>query len=73
MPINLACDYCRNNDEKNLFFITLTNVMNRKNSCTKVICSSCAERLGMTLDAILNKRDINDALKEIENDLLEED
>ena len=73
MPINLACDYCRNDDEKNLFCIALTNVMNRKNSCTKVICSNCVERLGMTLDAILNKRDIDDALKEIENDLLEDE
>lgn len=71
MRINLVCDYCRNKTD--LYMITLTNVSDRNNSCTKIICSKCAERLGMTLDAILNKRDIDDALKEIENDIIEDE
>ena len=53
--------------------ITLTSITNRKNSCTKVICTKCATRIGMTLDAILDKRDIDDALKEIEKGIIEED
>lgn len=73
MTLELVCDYCRNEDETDLYTITLTNVPNRKNSCTKIICSKCAERIGMTLDAILDKRDIDEALKEIENDIIEDE
>lgn len=50
--------------------ITLTSITDRSNSCTKVICDKCAERLGMTLDGILTKRDVDDVLKEIETDIL---
>lgn len=53
--------------------ITLTSVTDRSNSCTKVICDKCAERLGMNLDGILDKRDVDDVLKEIETDILEDD
>lgn len=73
MRVKLVCDYCHCEDQKDLYMITLTGIKDTKNTCSKIICSKCAEHLGMTLDAILNKRDLDDALKEIENDLLEED
>ena len=52
--------------------ITLTNISDRSDSCTKVICEKCTDRLGLTLDSILTKRDVDDVLKEIEDDLLED-
>ena len=73
MTLELVCDYCHRSDQKYLYFISLTNVADRSNACTKVICDKCAERLGMILDAILDKRDIDEALKEIEGDILEEE
>lgn len=55
--------------------IDITNYPNtdRSNSCTKVICDKCAERLGMTLDEILDKRDVDDEIRGIENDILGDD
>ena len=73
MNVSIVCDYCHGDGCPDLFMITLTSITNRKNSCTKVICNKCATRIGMTLDAILDKRDIDDALKEIENDIIEND
>ena len=69
MKVNLVCDYCHG--QKDLYMITLTSITDRSNSCTKIICNECAERFGMTLDEILDKRDIDETLKEIEGDILE--
>ena len=71
MNLNIVCDYCHGAGCPDLFMITLTSLSNRKNSCSKIICNKCASKIGMTLDAILDKRDIDDALKEIENDILD--
>lgn len=73
MRVNISCDYCRRTNKCTMYMITLTSITDRSNSCTKVICENCAESLGMTLGEILDKRDVNDALKEIENDILGED
>lgn len=67
MKVNISCDYCGRTDKCTMYMITLTSITDRSNSCTKVICDKCAERLGMALDEILVKRDVDDALKEIEN------
>lgn len=72
MRLNVVCDYCKGSGDPDLFIITLTNLKNLKDSCTKIICSKCVSHLSTTLDAILDKRDIDDALKEIENNLLED-
>ena len=56
-----------------MYMITLTSITDRRNSCTKVICDKCAEHLGMTLDEILDKRDVDDVIKEIEKDMLGDD
>lgn len=73
MKVNISCDYCRCTNKCTMYMITLTAITDRSNSCTKVICDKCAERLGMTLDGILDKRDIDETLKEIEGDILEAD
>lgn len=73
MKVNVVCDYCRCTDKRTYYMITLTSVTDRSNSCTKVICDKCAERLGMTLDGILTKRDVDEVLKEIETDILGEE
>lgn len=73
MRVNISCDYCGCSDKRTYYMIALTDISDRSNSCTKVICDKCAERLGMTLDGILTKRDIDETLKEIEGDILEEE
>ena len=70
MKVTISCNYCGCSDRRTYFMLTLTSITNRSDSCTKVICEKCTDRLGLTLDAILTKRDIDDALKEIEDDLL---
>lgn len=71
MRLNVVCDYCNGSNGRDLFILTLTNLKNREDSCTKIICDKCFSHLSTTLDAILDKRDINDALKDIENNLFE--
>ena len=73
MKVKISCDYCGRTDKCTMYMITLTSFTDRSNSCTKVICDKCADRLGMTLDGILTKRDIDETLKEIEGDILEEE
>lgn len=73
MKVKLVCDYCRCTDNRTYYMITLTSITDMSDSCTKVICDRCAERLGMTLDGILNKRDVDEVLKEIETDILGEE
>ena len=72
MRANISCDYCGCSDKRTYYLISLTSITDRSNSCTKVICDKCTERLGLTLDAILTKREVDDALKEIEDGLFEE-
>jgi len=72
MRVNISCNYCGCNDKRTYFMLTLVSITDRSDACTKVICDKCTERLGLTLDAILTKRDVDDALKEIEDDLLNE-
>lgn len=72
MKVNIVCDYCGCTGKRTYYMIALTSITDRSNSCTKVICDKCSERLGMTLDGILNKRDVDEVLKEIENDILED-
>jgi hypothetical protein len=52
--------------------ITLTGIKNTKNTCSKIICPKCANHISALLDSILDKRDIDETLKEIEGDILEE-
>ena len=73
MKVDISCDYCRRTDKCTMYMINLTSFTDRSNSCTKVICEKCAERLGMTLDEILDKRDVDDVISEIENDILGND
>lgn len=73
MKVSISCDYCGRMDKCTMYMITLTSITDRSNSCTKVICDKCAERLGMTLDEILVKRDVDAALKEIENGIIGDD
>jgi len=72
MRTNISCDYCGCSDKRTYYMITLTSITDSSNSCSKIICDKCSERLGLTLDAILTKRDVDDAIKEIENGLFEE-
>ena len=72
MRVNISCNYCGCSDKRTYYMLTLTSITDSSNSCTKVICDKCAERLGLTLDAILTKRDVEDAIKEIEDGLFEE-
>lgn len=72
MHLELVCDYCHCADQKDLYMITLTGIKNTKNSCSKIIYPKCAYHIGTLLDSILNKRDIDETLKDIENNLLED-
>jgi len=72
MRVNISCNYCGCSDRRTYFMLTLTSINDRSDTCTKIICDKCTDRLGLTLDAILTKRDVDDALKEIEDDLFEE-
>lgn len=72
MRVNTSCDYCSCSDKRTYFMLTLVNITDRSDTCTKVICDKCTERLGLTLEAILDKRDIDETLKEIENGLFDE-
>lgn len=72
MRVNISCNYCGCSDKRTYYMLTLTSITDSSNSCTKVICDKCAERLGLTLDAILTKRDVDDALRDIEDGLFEE-
>ncbi len=72
MKIELVCDYCRCSEQKDLYMITLTGIKNTKNTCSKIICPKCAYHIQTLLDRILDKRDIDETLKEIEGGLLED-
>lgn len=73
MTLNLVCDYCHQSEQKDLFMITLTGIKNTKNSCSKIICPKCANHIGTLLDSILDKRDIDETLKEIEGNIMEDE
>lgn len=73
MTVNLVCDYCHQSEQKDLYMITLTGIKNTKNTCSKIICPKCAYHIGTLLDCILDKRDIDETLKEIEGDILEDE
>lgn len=73
MTIELVCDYCHHADQKDLYMITLTGIKNTKDTCSKIICPKCAYHIGTLLDGILDKRDIDETLKDIEGDLLEDE
>lgn len=72
MTLNLVCDYFHQSEQKDLYMITLTGIKNTKNTCSKIICPKCANHIGTLLDSILDKRDIDEALKDIEGDILED-
>lgn len=72
MRVTFVCNYCRRPEERELYMITLTSITNMKDTCSKIICSKCAERVSAALDGILDRRDIDDMLKEIESDTLED-
>lgn len=71
MKVELVCDYCHCSEQKDLFMITLTGIKNTKNTCSKIICPKCAYHIQTLLDSILDKRDIDATLKEIEGNILE--
>lgn len=71
MKVELVCDYCHCSEQKDLYMITLTGIKNTKNTCSKIICPKCAYHIGTLLDSILDKRDIDEALKEIEGDIID--
>ena len=71
MRVTFVCDYCQRPEERELFMLTLTDIKNLKDTCTKVICSKCMSHVSTVLDGILDKRDIDDTLKEIEGNILE--
>lgn len=73
MTINLVCDYCHSSEQKDLYMIMLTGIKNTKNTCSKIICPKCAYHIGTLLDGILDKRDIDETLKDIEGDILEDE
>jgi hypothetical protein len=73
MTFDLVCDYCHCSEQKDLYMITLTGIKNTKDSCSKIICPKCAYHIGTLLDSILDKRDIDETLKNIEGDILEAD
>lgn len=72
MELNLVCDYCHCSDQKDLYMITLTGIKNTKNTCSKIICPKCAYHIQTLLDSILDKRDIAETIKKIEDDILED-
>ena len=71
MRVTFVCNYCQRPEERELFMLTLTDIKNLKDTCTKVICSKCMSHVSTVLDGILDKRDIDDTLKEIEGNILE--
>lgn len=71
MRVTFVCDYCQRPEERELFMITLTSIKNMKDTCTKIICPKCMSHVSTVLDGILDKRDIDDTLKEIEGNILE--
>lgn len=73
MRVNISCDYCARTDKCTMYLITLTSITDRSNSCTKVICDKCAYHIQTLLDRILDKRDIDETLKDIETDILGDD
>ena len=73
MTVNLVCDYCHSSDQKDLYMITLTGIKDTKNTCSKIICPKCTYHIQTLLDRILDKRDIDETLKEIEGDIMEDD
>lgn len=73
MKVELVCDYCHCSDQKDLYMITLTGIKNTKNTCSKIICPKCAYHIGEVLESILDKRDIDETLKEIEGNILEDE
>lgn len=73
MKVELLCDYCHCLEQKDLYMITLTGIKNTKNTCSKIICPRCAYHIQTLLDGILDKRDIDETLKDIENDMLEDE
>ena len=73
MTVNLVCDYCHSSDQKDLYMITLTGIKDTKNTCSKIICPKCTYHIQTLLDRILDKRDIDETLKEIEGDIMEAD
>ena len=51
--------------------IPLTGIKNTKNTCSNIICQKYAYHIGMLLGGILDKRNINETLKKIEGNILE--
>ena len=72
MKVELICDYCHCSNQKDLYMITLTGIKNTKNTCSKIICPKCAYHIQTLLNGILDKRDIDETLKEIEGDIINE-
>lgn len=72
MRVTFVCNYCQRREERELYMITLTSITNMKDTCTKIICSKCMSHISAVLNGILDKRDIDDTLKEIEGDILED-
>lgn len=72
MRVTFVCNYCQRPEERELYMITLTRITDMKDTCTKIICSKCVSHISAVLDGILDKRDIDATLKEIENDILED-
>ena len=70
MRVTYVCNYCQRPEERELYMITLTSIKNMKDTCTKIICSKCMAHVSTVLDGILDKRDIDDTLKEIEGNIL---
>ena len=73
MTLNLVCDYCHHSEQEDLYMITLTGIKDTKNTCSKIICPKCVYHIQTLLDGILDKRDIDETLKDIEGDILEAD
>lgn len=69
MHLDLECASCHSSKQKDLYMITLTGIKNMKNTCSKIICPKCAYHIGTLLDSILDKHDIDETLKDIENNL----
>lgn len=73
MTFELVCDYCHRADQKDLYMITLTGIKDTKNTCSKIICPKCAYHIQTLLNSILDKRDIDATLKDIENNIIGDD
>lgn len=72
MELNLVCDYCHCSDQKDLYMITLTGIKNTKDTCSKIICPKCAYHIQTLLNSILDKRDIAETIKKIEDGIFED-